>query len=138
MSERDQFRAWQSITTRWDDNDQYGHVNNAKFYEFIDSAVNSHLIHMGALDPAESPIIGLVVESGCRYHAPIRYPEPVEVGIAVEKIGTSSVTYRAGVFVKGHAKAAATGHFAHVYVDRVTRRPTPLPDRLRDVVSALT
>ena len=128
---RDSYRVWREITTRWADNDAYGHVNNTIYYQWFDSAVNAWLIEAGLLDIAGGDPIGLVAETGCRYAAPLSYPEPVEVGLAVEHVGTSTVRYRIGVFAKGAAGAAAEGHFVHVYVGRDTRRAVPLPEDWR-------
>lgn len=128
---RDAYRVWRDIGTRWADNDAYGHVNNTVYYQWFDTAVNAWLIEEGLLDVAAGDPIGLVVETGCRYAAPLSYPEAVEVGLAVERLGSSSVRYRLGVFAKGADEAAAEGHFVHVYVGRADRRPVPLPDAWR-------
>jgi acyl-CoA thioester hydrolase len=125
------YPVWREMTTRWADNDAYGHVNNTVHYAWFDSAVNGWLIEAGLLDIAAGDPIGLVVETGCRYADSITYPEPVEIGFGVERLGTSSVTYRLGVFVKGADEAAAEGHFTHVYVGRDSRRPAPLPGAWR-------
>jgi acyl-CoA thioester hydrolase len=127
MRGRGAYRVWREIGTRWADNDAYGHVNNTVYYQWFDTAVNAWLIEAGLLDVAAGDPIGLVVETGCRYAAPLAYPEPVEVGLGVERLGSSSVVYRLGVFAKGADEAAAEGFFVHVYVDRETRRPAPLP-----------
>ena len=134
---RSAYRAWREIGTRWADNDAYGHVNNTVYYQWFDTAVNAWLIEAGLLDVAAGDLIGLVVETGCRYARPLAYPEPVEVGLAVERLGTSSVNYRLGVFAKGEAEAAAEGHFVHVYVDRTNRRPVPLPEAWRERLAQL-
>ena len=128
---RGAYRAWREITTRWADNDAYGHVNNTVYYSWFDTAVNAWLIEAGLLDIAAGDPIGLVVETGCRYARPLSYPEPVEIGLAVEKLGRSSVRYRLGVFAKGADEAAAEGHFVHVYVGRESRRPVELPEAWR-------
>ena len=126
------------ITTRWADNDVYGHVNNVVYYAFFDTAVNGLLVEAGALDIAQSPVIGLVVETGCRYHAPLAFPDRVTAGVRVARIGRSSVRYEIGLF-RGDADAAsAEGFFVHVYVDRATRRPVPLPEPLRSVLEGWT
>ena len=125
------YPVWREIATRWSDNDVYGHVNNVVHYSWFDTAVNAWLIEAGLLDVDRGDPIGLVVETGCRYAASLSYPEPVEIGLGVEKLGTSSVRYRIGVFAKGVAEAAAEGHFVHVYVGRESRRPVPLPDAWR-------
>jgi acyl-CoA thioester hydrolase len=128
---RDAYRAWHPITTRWADNDAYGHVNNTVYYTWFDTAVNAWLIGAGLLDIAAGDPIGLVVETGCRYARPLAFPEPVEIGLAVASIGRSSVRYRLGVFGEGQDQAAADGHFVHVYVDRTSRRPAELPEAWR-------
>ena len=133
LAERATYKAYHMVSTRWADNDQYGHINNAKFYEFVDSAVNAHLLIANALTES----IGLVVDSGCRYTSSLKFPDVIEVGIKVDHIGTSSVRYGFAVFRRGTAVPAAIGHFVHVYVDAETRRPKPLPDKLRAVVENL-
>ena len=125
------------ITTRWMDNDVYGHVNNVVYYSFFDTAVNELLIRRGVLDLEKSPAIGLVIETQCRYHAPITFPDRIEVGVRVAKLGNSSVRYEIGIFREGDAAPAATGHFVHVYVDRETRRPVSIPDPVREVLAGL-
>ena len=131
------YRAWRELDTRWADNDAYGHVNNVVYYAWFDTAVNAWLIDQSLLDVATGDPIGLVVETGCRYAAPLAYPEPVEIGLAVERLGTSSVTYRLGVFAKDAAHAAAEGHFTHVYVARDSRRPVALPQSWREKFAAI-
>ena len=131
------FPVLRSITTRWMDNDVYGHVNNVVYYSFFDTAVNAHLIEQGVLDPAASPVIGLVVETGCRYAAPITFPDRVDAGVRVTRIGTSSVRYEVGLFRNDDHDAAAFGHFTHVYVNRETRSPVPIPDAVRKVLEGL-
>ena len=134
---RGAYRVWREITTRWADNDAYGHVNNTVYYGWFDTAVNAWLIEAGLLDIAAGDPIGLVVETGCRYARPLSYPEPVEVGLAVERLGRSSVRYRLGVFAKGAGEAAAEGHFVHVYVGRESRRPVELPEDWRAKLEGL-
>ena len=134
---RDAYRAWHDVTTRWADNDAYGHVNNTVYYSWFDSAVNAWLIGAGLLDVAEGNPIGLVVETGCRYARPLTFPEPVEIGLAVERIGKSSVRYSLGVFSKNSSEPSAEGHFTHVYVDRTTRRPAEIPTSWRHMLEAL-
>ena len=128
---REGYRLWREIETRWADNDAYGHVNNIIYYAWFDTAVNAWLIGEGLLDPAAGDPIGLVVETGCRYAAPLAFPQPVELGMAVEHIGKSSVRYRLGVFAKNSSEVAAEGFFVHVYVGRESRRPVELPERWR-------
>jgi acyl-CoA thioester hydrolase len=134
---RPAYKVWRTIPTRWADNDAYGHVNNTVHYAWFDTAVNAWLIEAGLLDIAHGDPIGLVVETGCRYAAPLAYPQAVEVGLGVERLGTSSVTYRIGVFAEGAGEAAAEGHFTHVYVGRDDRRPAPLPAAWRATLEAI-
>lgn len=127
---RDHYRHFQAITTRWMDNDAYGHVNNVVYYSWFDTAVNRYLIEAGALDVQRSPVIGLVIETRCNYFAPLEFPQTVDAGLRVGHVGRSSVRYEVGLFAAGEPLTAAHGHFVHVYVDRVTRRPTDLPPAL--------
>lgn len=131
------YPVFRRIVTRWADNDVYGHINNVTYYSFFDTAVNAHLIEQGLLDIERSDMIGLVVETGCRYAAPLAYPQDVEAGIRVAKLGSSSVRYEVGIFAAGAEEAAAEGFFIHVYVDRGTRRPVPLPPNWRDELQRL-
>lgn len=137
-AERGAFPYFRQITTRWMDNDVYGHVNNVIYYSFFDTAVNATLIEQGLLDPLSSPVIGLVVETGCRYAAALCFPEIVDAGIRVARIGSSSVRYEVGLFRQGDELAAAEGFFVHVYVDAKNRRPTPIPADLRTFLEKLT
>ena len=134
---RTAYKVWREIGTRWADNDAYGHVNNTVYYQWFDTAVNGWLIEAGLLDIAGGDPIGLVVETGCRYAAPLSYPAAVEVGLAVTKLGRSSVTYHLGVFAGGAEEAAAEGHFTHAYVDRAGRRPVELPTAWRAKLEAI-
>jgi acyl-CoA thioester hydrolase len=134
---RSAYRAFHAITTRWEDNDVYGHVNNVVYYSWFDTAVNAHLIGRGALDIHRGDVIGLVVETQCNYFAPVEFPQRVEAGIRVAHLGRSSVRYEVGVFVEGLEQTTAKGHFVHVYVDRAGRRPAELPAKLRQVLEAL-
>jgi acyl-CoA thioester hydrolase len=127
-----------TIATRWADNDAYGHVNNTVYYEWFDTAVNAWLIEAGLLDIALGDPIGLVVETGCSYFSSLSFPGEVEVGIAVERLGSSSVTYRIGVFGAGEREPSAQGQFTHVYVGRDSRRPAPLPEHWRAKLQTLT
>jgi len=143
MSERPQaegreaYRHFTRLTTRWMDNDVYGHVNNVVYYSLFDSAVNGYLIETGALDIHRSDVIGLVVETHCNYFAPIEFPAPIDAGIRVGRIGGSSVRYEIGLFAAGQPLSAARGHFIHVYVERATRRPTALPAALNQALQGL-
>ncbi len=133
----DEYCAGSLITTRWNDNDIYGHVNNAIYYLFFDTAVNQYLVEQGALDIESSAVIGLVVNTSCDYFAPIAFPDIVQARIRVEEVGNSSVIYGVGLF-RGHDKtASASGSFTHVYVDRETRRPVSLPGALRSALEAI-
>jgi len=126
-----------ALQTRWSDNDVYGHVNNVTYYAYFDTAVNAFLIREGLLDPERGDVIGLVVETGCQYFSSLSFPDALTVGVAVERLGNSSVRYRLGVFRAGQDEPCAQGHFVHVYVDRGTRRPVPLPGPLRAALASL-
>jgi acyl-CoA thioester hydrolase len=130
------YRHFVPITTRWHDNDVYGHVNNVTYYSFFDTAANAYLIEHG-LDPHTSPIIGLVVESACHYHAPVSYPTPLRAGLRVDKLGTRAVTYGLAIFAPDDELAIAHGHFVHVFVDRATRTPAPIPPGLREALERI-
>jgi acyl-CoA thioester hydrolase len=134
---RSEYRVFRSITTRWMDNDVYGHVNNVVYYSWFDTAVNAYLMEQGALDIHQGSVIGLVVETQCRYFTPLAFPQLIEAGIRVARLGNSSVRYEVGLFAQGESLCAAQGHFVHVYVDKVTRRPTVLPEALRAVLEHL-
>ncbi len=127
-----------SITTRWMDNDVYGHVNNVVYYSYFDTVVNEYLIRAGVLDFERGATIGLVVETHCNYFAPLVFPERIEAGLRVVRLGTSSVRYEVGLFKAGEDQPAAQGHFVHVYVDRLTRRPVNLPADLRAALEPLS
>ncbi len=134
---RGDFRLFRPLPTRWMDNDAYGHVNNVVYYSLFDTAVNAFLVERGLLDIAASPAIGLVVETGCTYFQSIAFPETVEAGLAVAALGRSSVRYRLAIFKAGGDEAAAQGHFVHVYVDRATQAPVPVPDPVRAALEPL-
>ena len=134
---RSAYPVFRAITTRWGDNDVYGHVNNVVYYSWFDTAVNAHLIEQGALDVHGGDTIGLVVETRCNYFAPLAFPQAIEAGIRVAHLGRSSVRYEVGLFAAGAPLSAAAGHFTHVYVDRSTRRPVPLPPELCRVLQPL-
>ncbi len=135
---REMFHHFSPIQTRWSDNDSYGHVNNVVYYAYFDTVVNDYLIARGALDIESGAVIGLVVETGCHYFAAAAFPDALQAGMRVVHLGNSSVRYEIAIFRKGADLALAQGHFVHVYVDRVTRRPTALPDTLRAAVMALS
>ncbi len=134
---RADFRAFRPLQTRWSDNDVYGHVNNVVYYSWFDVLVNAPLVEAGLLDPATSPVVGLVVETGCTYHESVSFPETLDGALAVERLGRSSVRYRLGIFKAGAELAAAGGHFIHVYVDRATSRPVEIPAAFRAALEGL-
>jgi len=134
---RSAYKAFRAISTRWMDNDIYGHVNNVVYYSWFDTAVNAHLIEQGVLDIHGGQTIGLVIETQCNYFAPLAFPQNVLAGIRVARIGSSSVRYEVGLYADDAELAAAAGHFVHVYVDRDSRRPAPLPAALRKVLEEL-
>lgn len=126
-----------TLTTRWADVDVYGHVNNVVYYSYFDTVVNEYLIARGVLDPQASPVIGLVVETRCTYFRSLTFPEPVKAALRVAKLGSSSVRYDIALFQGEEPQAAAQGHFVHVYVERASQRPTPIPDPVRAVLLPL-
>ncbi|MGB0683202.1 MAG: acyl-CoA thioesterase [Magnetovibrionaceae bacterium] len=134
---RADYKHFAAITTRWMDNDVYGHINNVHYYSYFDTVVNTHLIKQGVLDIQNSPVIGLVIETKCNYFRPMTYPNTVEGGLRVTKIGNSSIRYEVGLFVEGEEEIAAQGHFVHVYVDRASGRPTALPAALKALAESL-
>lgn len=134
---RDRYRHFLVVPTRWMDNDIYGHVNNVVYYSYFDTVINRYLIGEGGLDIAAGPVIGIAAESHCRYRRPVTFPTDIDAGLAVGKLGRSSVRYEIGLFAQGEAEAAAEGWFVHVFVDRGTRRPSPIPDRLRAALERL-
>jgi len=134
---RADYKVFYPISTRWSDNDIYGHVNNVIYYSYFDSAANRYLIEQGGLDISDGRIVGYVVNSGCEYHAPITYPESVEAGLRVDRLGNSSVQYGIAIFKEGEAQAAAHGHFVHVFVERAENRSVPIPDKLRVALERL-
>lgn len=135
--QRADYHYFLAIPTRWMDNDSYGHVNNVTYYSYFDTVVNEHLIRIGGLDPANDPVVGYVVESTCRYRKALTFPETVDAGISVVRLGTSSVTYEIGIFRQDDEEAAATGRFVHVWVDKATQRPVPIPPRIRTALEPL-
>ncbi len=126
------------ITTRWSDNDIYGHVNNVVYYSYFDSIANRYLIEVGGLDIHDGGTVGLVVNSSCDYFAPIAYPQALEGGLRVDRLGTSSVQYGIAIFVAEEEVACANGTFTHVFVDRDSNRPVPIPQQMRDALTAIT
>lgn len=134
---RSEYAAFRLLTTRWADNDAYGHLNNVVYYEFFDTAVNQLLIEAGLLSVEESAQIGLVVETQCNYFASLAYPQQVEAGVRVAHLGGSSVRYEIGLFAAGAEMPAAQGHFIHVYVERASQKPVPIPDAIRAFLESL-
>ena len=134
---RSDYIAFQQHSTRWWDNDSYRHINNAVYYSFFDSAVNQILIQADVLHIDSSPVIGLVVETSCRFHASIAFPDVIHTGVRVSKIGTSSVQYDIGLFRNDSDRASADGFFVHVYVDRMTNKPQPIPHDTRKLLETL-
>lgn len=134
---RADYARFVTLTTRWADNDAYGHVNNVVWYAFIDTAVNQLLIEAGLLDVSRSEVIGVVVESGCRYHAPAAYPDVIHAGVRVGRVGSSSIRYEVGMFRNDEDQACAEGFFVHVMVARETMRPVAVPEGLRGFVEGL-
>ena len=135
---RDAYRHFQSMATRWIDNDVYGHMNNVNYYALFDTVVNQHLIERGVLDPLTSPAIGLVVDTRCFYFKPISFPQRVEAAMRVARLGRASVRYEIALYRDDETMPAAAGHFVHVYVDRLSRASTPIPDAVRAVLQAMT
>jgi acyl-CoA thioester hydrolase len=131
MSARDGYPHFQTITTRWKDNDVYGHVNNVEYYSFFDTVINTFLIRQGGLDIHAGGIIGLCVESHCAFKRSLEFPAAVDAGLRVSKLGNSSVRYEIGLFGEGEAEPAAEGWFVHVFVNRATRRPEAIPATIR-------
>jgi acyl-CoA thioester hydrolase len=131
------FAHFRALATRWMDNDVYGHVNNVVYYSFFDTVVNQFLIEQGVLDVQAGAVVGLVVETQCRYFNPIAFPDVVQAGLRVAHLGNSSVRYELGLFRNGDDSASAQGHFVHVYVDRATNRPVPLPEDFKRVLATL-
>lgn len=137
LPQRDDFPRFLSIPTRWMDNDIYGHVNNVVYYSYFDTVINEFLINHGGLDIAVGTDIGLCVESKCQFHRELTFPETVDAGLRVAKLGTSSVRYEIGLFSKQEQSPAATGYFVHVFVDRKSRKPKPIPEVIRGALETL-
>lgn len=125
------------LETRWMDMDIYGHVNNVVYYSYFDTAIAHYLMREGGLDPWRSPVVGFAVDTGCRFHRALAFPDRLEAGLKVARIGTSSCRYEIGIFRVGEEPAAADGHFVHVFVDRANQRPVPIPDPLRAALARL-
>lgn len=135
---RADFAVWRPMPTRWADNDQYGHANNVVYYSWFDTAVNGWLMQAVGADVRDLPAIGIVAETSCRFLTPVGFPDQLAVGLRVDRLGRSSITYGLAVFADGVDAPSAVGRFVHVYVDPATRRPVPVPDVVRDVASAIT
>ena len=135
---RADYRAFRTITTRWMDNDVYGHVNNVVYYSYFDTAVNAFLIEASGSDIRQLPVIGIVAETSCRFLRELSFPAPVEAGLKLEKLGTSSVIYRIGLFSAGSEQPAAVGRFVQVYIEAATRKVVPVPDAIRTALKLLS
>lgn len=137
IPKRSDYKAFYPISTRWSDNDIYGHVNNVTYYAYFDTAANRYLIEEGGLDISDGTIVGYVVNSGCQYHSPITYPEGIEAGVRVDRLGNSSVQYGIAIFREGEDEAVANGHFVHVFVERAVNRSVPIPANLRSALEKI-
>ncbi|MDO8863081.1 thioesterase family protein [Haliea sp. E1-2-M8] len=135
--QRSDYKVFYPISTRWSDNDTYGHINNVVYYSYFDSVANRYLIEEGGLDINDGRIVGYVVQSGCDYHAPASYPEAIEGGLRVDRLGNSSAQYGIAIFRQGEDEALAHGHFVHVFVDRAANRSVPIPQGLRVALEKL-
>lgn len=131
------YRHFLAIPTRWMDNDTYGHVNNVVYYSYFDTVINEYLIRQGGLDIHDGPVNGLAIETFCQFHASLSFPEVIDAGLRVAKLGRSSVRYEIGLFQQGSDAPAATGHFVHVFVERATQRPMAIPEPIRAALAAL-
>lgn len=134
---RADYKHFQDLPTRWMDNDVYGHLNNVVYYSLFDTLINRYLIDEGRLDFRDGPVIGFAVESLCRYHKSFAYPDVIQGGLRIGKLGTSSVRYEIGLFAAGEDTARAEGHFVHVFVDRATEKPIPIPEPMRTAMARL-
>ena len=135
---RDNYKQFYPITTRWMDNDYYGHVNNVAYYSYFDTAANRYLIEAGGLNLENSPVIGVVVNSGCTYKNPVAYPQALEAGLRIDRLGNSSVQYGLAIFAEGEQQASAFGHFVHVFVDRQSNKPVSIPTEIRAALERIT
>lgn len=129
------YRHLDTLATRWSDNDMYGHVNNVMYYAYFDTIVNRLLIEHGWLNPTKDPVIAVVAETQCQYFSSVAFPQMLEIGLVVERLGRSSVTYQLGVFIEGTSEVAAQGRFVHVYVDNESRMPVAIPENVRQGLS---
>lgn len=137
LPRRADYRVFYDVPTRWLDNDIYGHVNNVQYYSYFDTAIAHFLMAEGGLDPWRSEVIGFCVESGCRFHKAMRFPDHVTIGLRVARIGRTSVRYEIGVFRDDDDEASASGHFVHVFVERASERSTPIPEPIRRALESL-
>ena len=137
-SRRSEFPHFLAIPTRWMDNDIYRHVNNVVYYSYFDTVINRFLIEAGGLDPHEGTVVGMAVETGCRFHRSMAFPDIVQAGLEISKLGTSSVRYEVGIFRNDEDGACADGHFVHVFVDRSTQRPVAIPEAIRTALATLS
>jgi len=135
---REDYKVFYPISTRWMDNDVYGHVNNVTYYSYFDTAANTFLINHCGLDIHKGNIIGFVVSSGCEYLAPIAFPDKIDVGVRVDRLGNSSVQYGIGIFKDGTEQVCAFGHFVHVFVDRINNKPVSIPEKMRKALKAIS
>lgn len=133
----DDYKVFVPITTRWKDNDIYGHVNNVTYYAYFDTVANQYLIEQGGLNIHADPIVGFVVNSGCNYHAPIAFPDKLQGGLRVNRLGNSSVEYGIAIFKEGEPHAVADGHFVHVFVDKASNKAVPIPDSIKVALQAI-
>jgi acyl-CoA thioester hydrolase len=134
---RSDYKCFYPITTRWMDNDIYGHVNNVTYYSYFDTAVNTYLIEQAGLNIKDASIVGYVVNSSCNYLSSLAFPDEIEAGLRVNKIGNSSVTYGVGIFKKGEDKVCAYGDFVHVFVNRAENKSVPIPEQIRKALEGL-
>ncbi len=137
LETRDNYKQFYPITTRWMDNDYYGHVNNVTYYSYFDTAANRYLIEAGGLDLDNASVIGVVVNSGCTYKKPVAYPQTLEAGLRVDRLGSSSVEYGLAIFAEGEQDASAFGHFVHVFVNRKTNLPVSIPEEIRTALEEI-
>jgi len=135
---RSEYKVFYPVITRWKDNDIYGHINNVEYYSFFDSVLNLHLIKNRVLNIHESKIVGFVVNSGCTYLSPVKYPDALEAGLRVEELGKSSTKYGLAIFKNGEDDASAFGHVVHVFVDRTTNKSVPIPENIRDILTDIS
>ncbi len=134
---RDRYPHFMTLQTRWSDNDIYGHVNNVTYYSYFDTVVNCFLIDVGGLDIQTGDAIGVAVETMCKFRQSLAYPEAIDAGLRVGKLGNSSVRFEIGIFRQGEGEASAAGHFVHVFVDRTTNKPVPIPDQIRNALEGI-